>query len=116
MRVTRLRPVYVCVCARDTPRGAPSTKRPCVYAFAHVVVAFVAVPAEAALKLTGWGVREYFSIGWNRFDFFLVVTSYLGFFTSVPSFTSVIRVFRVLRAVRLVRRSKKMFQVQPSRP
>ena len=79
-------------------------------------MAFVVVPAEAALKLKGWGVREYFSIGWNRFDFFLVVTSYLGFFTSVPSFTSVIRVFRVLRAVRLVRRSKKMFQVQPSRP
>ena len=76
------------------------------------VVRFPAVwCAEAALKLAGFGVRNYFGMSWNRFDFTLVLAAYVGYFTALPSFSTVLRVFRVMRVVRLVRGSKAMFQV-----
>jgi hypothetical protein len=67
--------------------------------------------AEAVLKLLGLGARSYFGVTWNRFDFVLVAAAYVGYFTALPSFTTVLRVFRVLRVVRLVRGSKAMFQI-----
>ena len=30
---------------------------------------------ECVLKLTGYGIKGYFYSGWNRFDFFVVLTS-----------------------------------------
>ena len=74
--------------------------------------AFSAVFAlEAVIKLYGLGVRQYFSVGWNRFDFTLVVASFVGVGVNLPSVATLFRVFRVLRIFRLVRTSKGVLQL-----
>ena len=62
--------------------------------------------------MVGYGPKSYFAVAWNRFDFFLVTTSYIGYVTNLPSFTTLLRVFRIMRILRLVRGSKAMFQVR----
>ncbi len=66
---------------------------------------------EAVLKLVGYGPKSYFLLGWNRFDFFLVMSSYIGYASNMPSFTTLLRVFRIMRVLRLIRGSKAMFQL-----
>ncbi len=66
---------------------------------------------EAVIKLWGFGPTRYFRNAWNRFDFFVVVTSLLDFaFESLGDDGSlqflksfqIIRVLKVLRITRLV--------------
>ena len=69
--------------------------------------------AEAALKLHAFGVREYFSYAWNRFDFFLVFCSLSEVLlvaatagspvASTPGLVGVASVLRLVRLARLVR-------------
>jgi hypothetical protein len=68
--------------------------------------------SEAVLKLIGFGPRGYFRNGWNRFDFFVVLSSILDIILSytnnknnpiLAAGPQLIRVFRVLRVTRLFR-------------
>ena len=67
---------------------------------------------EAGLKLVVLR-RRYFSDWWNRFDFFIVVSSWVGVAVSLagavlpinPTILRVLRVFRVTRVFRLVKRA-----------
>lgn len=34
---------------------------------------------EAIMKLVAYGIKGYFYSGWNKFDFFVVITSILDF-------------------------------------
>lgn len=66
---------------------------------------------EAALKLTAFGVRNYFRDKWNAFDFFVVCISIasvaLDFSnTQSLSFMPLLRVLRVVRVFRLIKRAK----------
>ena len=62
---------------------------------------------EALVKIRAWGARYYFSRGWNRFDFLLMllgIPSLLAAFLPLPdmSFWLILRLFRLVRLLRLV--------------
>jgi hypothetical protein len=70
---------------------------------------------EAILKLIAHGLRGYFYSFWNRFDFFVVMTSIidivlesqnstLSFLSIGPQIARVFRVLRVTRVLKLVRK------------
>ena len=63
---------------------------------------------EAVAKIIGLGTVQYFSYGWNRFDFTLVVLSIIGFIaystgTSILFDFKILRVFRIPRIFRLLK-------------
>ena len=66
---------------------------------------------EAAIKLIGLGVSQYFAENWNRFDFTLVVLSWLGQVFTIGSFASLFRVLRVARMVRLLRKNRGLMDL-----
>jgi len=67
--------------------------------------------AEAALKLHAFGVTCYFSNTWNKFDFFIVIMSFVGLiidhaFTSDavnPVFIRCLRMARIARIMKLIK-------------
>ena len=71
---------------------------------------------ECILKLLGYGIRPYFHSGWNRFDFFVVISSIVdlavanveGFDASFLKSFQIIRVLRVLRITRVLRLIKSL--------
>lgn len=72
--------------------------------------------AEACIKLIGLGIKHYFYIGWNIFDFFVVCSSILDITLSnvstgngsfLKSF-QIIRVLRLLRVTRVLRLVKSL--------
>eukprot|EP00760_Papus_ankaliazontas_P006722 PhM_4_TR13151/c0_g1_i1/m.24910 len=69
---------------------------------------------EAMLKIFALGPKEYFSLGWNRFDAFIVVLSVAGLVVSVSSGvdTAAITAFRIMRLIRLFRVIKVASQLQ----
>lgn len=42
------------------------------------IVVTILFTIEAVFKLIGLGVRQYFRRNWNRFDFFIVIVSWIG--------------------------------------
>jgi hypothetical protein len=69
---------------------------------------------EAALKLYGLGVKGYFKVGWNVFDFTVVVATLAGYIikaatgVSIGSMATVVRGFRIARLFRLIRGAPKL--------
>jgi len=71
---------------------------------------------EAILKIKVFGVTCYFSDSWNKFDFFIVIMSFVGIFIDEtfgsdsggldPAFIRVMRVFRIARMIKLVKSAK----------
>jgi hypothetical protein len=73
---------------------------------------FVAIfTAEAVLKMYGLGLKEYFRTKWNRFDFIIVVLSYVGLAFNFGSFATLLRVGRVARIFRLVQTHKGLLDL-----
>jgi hypothetical protein len=67
---------------------------------------------EAIIKLIGIGLRNYFKINWNIFDFIVAMGSIVGLLLTVNTsltikWTTVLRAFRILRLLRLLRRGGK---------
>ena len=58
---------------------------------------------EVALKMIGekWYPSHYFASSWNRFDFLIVVGSYIN---AVGSAVTILRLLRLLRVLKLVKR------------
>eukprot|EP00662_Eupelagonemidae_sp_cell21_P057745 gene57745-biopygen93295 len=78
-----------------------------------VFVCFFAI--EAGLKIIAYQPRGYFMSGWNRFDFFVVVSSCIGFIIKnsisggggdIGGVVSVFRALRLLRLIRLLQAAK----------
>merc|ERR1711988_1013847 len=70
---------------------------------------------EAGLKVKAFGVTCYFADAWNKFDFFIVIMSFVGIFIDEvygdssgvnPAFIRVMRVFRIARIIKLVKSAK----------
>ncbi len=57
---------------------------------------------EFCVKFIGLGASQYFRSGWNRFDFFVLVLSWIEVLIK-DSFSLNIALFRVLRAMRVLR-------------
>merc|ERR1719478_1118400 len=88
-------------------------------AFNYVFTLIFAV--ESALKIIGFGFVRYLcsrievvASNWNRFDFFIVLTSFVGVYfdnssssTPVnPTLLRVLRVFRIARIMKLLKQAK----------
>jgi len=85
--------------------AAPDVYHMLEYFDVFLVIIFL---IEAIVKLNEYGVKGYFSEGWNIFDFFIVVVSLpalLIFFPSVvmPTSTSFLKILRLGRMIRLFR-------------
>ena len=65
---------------------------------------------EAMLKLFAMGAG-YFTLWWNRFDFFLVVAGLVGVVGGIGPLASLLRIFRVARVFRLVRTSQNLMNI-----
>jgi len=76
---------------------------------------FVAIfTIEMVLKMYALGCGEYFARNWNRFDFIIVVLSYLQMdFTKIEmgNFATLLRVARVARIFRLVQTNKNLLDL-----
>ena len=72
-------------------------------------IAFVVIfAAEAVCKNLAVGPRVYFSRGWSRFDFAVVVVSVVGLFVSEGFGANALRALRVARIIRLVKRARTL--------
>lgn len=65
---------------------------------------------EMVVKINHWGFRKYFSDGWNRFDFFLIIISipslgilFFGADSLHLNILLTLRAFRVFKFFRLIR-------------
>ncbi|KAJ9443790.1 Muscle calcium channel subunit alpha-1 [Diplonema papillatum] len=61
---------------------------------------------EAIMKIAAQG-KNYFRDDWNKFDFLMVIWSYVGVTSSAPA-VNVLRVLRIGRVFRLIRRAKNL--------
>lgn len=69
---------------------------------------------EALFKIAILGITNYMSSNWNRFDFFIVLTSIVDIYISSLSSSSstllqilkIIKMFRVLRLLKIVKNIK----------
>ena len=67
---------------------------------------------EFAVKVIGLGPWQYLDDGWNKFDFIVLIGSYLEeLLTSIGVRPTTFRVLRILRIVRLVRVAKGLKQL-----
>jgi hypothetical protein len=68
---------------------------------------------ECILKLVGMG-NQYFVDGWNRFDFLIVLGTWVGIITTlstdieVGATVTIVRAFRICRIFRLVKKAKSL--------
>lgn len=63
---------------------------------------------EAAVKIFALGTKEYFMRNWNRFDFTIVVLSFVGMAFNLGQFATLLRVGRVARIFRLIQTNKSL--------
>lgn len=72
---------------------------------------------EACLKILTFGIKKYFSSGWNNFDFLIVITSCTEIIVDqvllvdsvqllriAPQLIRIFRILRVLRVIKLIKR------------
>jgi hypothetical protein len=64
--------------------------------------------SEAIMKIYGIGFSRYVNLAWNRFDFGLVILSYVGIIGggSLGSITTLFRIVRTARLFRLIKMSR----------
>ena len=75
---------------------------------------------ECALKLFTFGIKPYFHVAWNKFDFFVVIVSIIdwivagidGIDAAFLKTFQIIRVLKVLRASRVLRLIKTLSGIQ----
>eukprot|EP00397_Hematodinium_sp_SG-2012_P000372 GEMP01000372.1.p1 GENE.GEMP01000372.1~~GEMP01000372.1.p1 ORF type:complete len:2224 (+),score=490.20 GEMP01000372.1:55-6726(+) len=99
--------------ALDSPNLDPDSALAGVLSAIDIVITLIFL-FEAMIKLTAMGMAQYFSIGWNWIDFFLVMLSILNFFLWMLSFEAgsglkalkSVRALRTLRPLRLIARNK----------
>jgi hypothetical protein len=73
----------------------------------------IAFTIEALIKMIAFSIRGYFALGWNIFDFLIVLISYvtlaIGFVTAKdigPKQATIARAFRIGRIFRLITKAK----------
>lgn len=90
----------------DEPPAFTKAKEWCNIAF------FIIYTIEAVLKIYAFGWMLYIKSGWNRFDFFLVVTSAIDMIFSLMTveFAEFLKVFGIQKLLRLLRVSR-MFKL-----
>lgn len=101
----------LCMCIEH--EGQPDLMSSLLRHFNYVFTAIFAL--EAVCKIKAFGLTCYFSDGWNKFDFFIVIMSFVGVFIDEvygdegainPAFIRVMRVFRIARIIKLVKSAK----------
>jgi len=75
--------------------------------FANIIFATI-FTIEAVVKLYALEPAEYFSRGWNQFDFTIVLASWIGMVFDLGQFATLLRVARIARIFRLVQTSESL--------
>ena len=71
---------------------------------------------ECAIKLYVFR-KEYFSDGWNKFDFVIVMAAWMGLFAdlvlnlNIGAVTTIIRTFRIARIFKMIKRFKQLNKI-----
>lgn len=69
----------------------------------------VVFAVEMVLKLSGYGLKKYFSQGFNIFDCFIVIMSFVELLSPAGSSSlSVLRAFRLLRIFKIIKSWKSL--------
>lgn len=61
--------------------------------------------------------REYFKVGWNNFDFMIVMIAWIGLISfymlkvKYIYLTTMVRAFRILRVLKLIRRAQNLHKI-----
>ena len=63
---------------------------------------------EALLKILGLGIRYYFYIDWNKFDFAVVIMSLISLGDTANFNLTALRIIRVARLLRMIKSSKDL--------
>lgn len=63
---------------------------------------------EALLKILGLGIRYYFYIDWNKFDFAVVIMSLISLGDNDSFNLTALRIIRVARLLRMIKSSKDL--------
>jgi hypothetical protein len=66
---------------------------------------------EMIFKWIGLGLYQYQKLMWNRFDGFLVFTSWIGMLFNLGQYATLLRIARVARIFRLVKTSKSLLEL-----
>jgi hypothetical protein len=83
----------------STHEGMPSTLDSAIDIVNNVALALFTL--EAGVKLVTYGFTQYFSLGWNCFDFAIVIVGIIGAIVDLPGLS----VFRVLRILKMIKGS-----------
>jgi len=101
------------LCMMVEHHGQPSQMTTILIQLNYLFTVIFAV--EAILKIKAFGLTCYFTDAWNKFDFFIVIMSFVGIFIDEaygddgavnPAFIRVMRVFRIARIMKLVKSAK----------
>jgi len=68
----------------------------------------VVFTVEAVIKIFALGPAEYFIRAWNRFDFTIVILSFVGMAFNLGQFATLLRVGRVARIFRLIQTNQNL--------
>jgi len=72
------------------------------------IVFVIIFTLEAVLKLIGLGVKYYFYIDWNKFDFAVVIMSLISLGDIDSLNLTALRIIRVARLLRMIKSSKQL--------
>ena len=106
--VIMLNTVALCITWYNQDAASASVVSLVNYVFAGFFV------LEMLAKLFGLGLRAYFADGWNTFDFFVVVGTFISVVVTILTpatigpVTTFVRAFRITRVIRLVKRARRL--------
>ncbi len=70
-----------------------------------IIVCFIIL--EVIVKIIGLNFEGYFSSNWNRFDFFIAITSIIDLYfsssTEIDNSVKILKNFQILRIIRMIR-------------
>lgn len=111
--------IMFCICANGVVMGidyyGASTGYVATLEVLNLIFALV-FGVEAVLKIGGIGWTQYWCEGWNRFDFVIVIGTFLGYIVSDPTVSStdvggvvsIVRLLRIARIFRLMNSAKTL--------
>ena len=99
--------IFLNVVIMMVERYPQSESRGATFEVLHSIFAVVFF-LEVVLKVIGFGPRAYWSNAWNRFDFFVVLSSGIQFVVQDFAMLQAVRALRALRILLLVKRAQSL--------
>ena len=102
--------IFNCCVMALTHRGEPSALT--IFSMAANEICTCIFTGEAVLKIYGYGVEGYFHNNWNKFDFFVVVGSWLSLVMRILEMGGVnTAMFRIIQITKVIGRILRLFKL-----